>query len=63
MHKDESIAFGFDINTDGVFDYVIKNFTEVSIAIYDSEPDDGDSTFLNSVTLSTSCPGPWTIGS
>ena len=67
VHKDASIAFGFDINTGyntEEFDFVIANFAEVKITIYDSDPDDGDTTvFLQSATLSTSCPGPWTIGS
>lgn len=56
-----SIAFGFDISSRG-YDFVTENFKEVSITIYDSDPDDGDSkVLLNNVTLSTSCPGPWTI--
>jgi len=61
--KDESIAFGFDItNTFEGFNGTFNNFKEVSIIISDSDPNDDGSTLFN-VTLSTVCPGLWTIGS
>jgi hypothetical protein len=36
--------------------------TEITIIVSNSDPDQGGSTVI-SKTLSTSCPGPWTIGS
>ena len=61
--KGESIAFGFDItNTAEGFNGSVNNFKKVSITISDSDPNDDGSTLFN-VTLSTVCPGLWTIGS
>merc|ERR1712161_155533 len=49
-------------NTFEGFNGTFNNFKEVSIIISDSDPNDDGSTLFN-VTLSTVCPGLWTIGS
>jgi hypothetical protein len=58
VSKDESISFGFDFTLE-VPDF---NLTEITIIVSNLDPDQGGSTVI-SKTLSTSCPGPWTIGS
>jgi hypothetical protein len=62
--KDESIAFGFDVTiTDSAATpSTLDNFKDVSIIVSDLDPDQGGSTII-SKTMSTSCPGSWTIGS
>jgi hypothetical protein len=63
VKKDDAISFGFDVtNKKSDFDFAFKNLKEVSIIVSNSDPDEGGVTIITE-TLSTSCPGPWTIGS
>jgi hypothetical protein len=63
IKTNESISFGFDDTFDSDFNFTFENFKEVSIIVSNLDPDQGGSTIIISETLSTSCPGPWTIGS
>jgi hypothetical protein len=63
IKTNESISFGFDDTLDSGFNFTFDNLKEVSIIVSNLDPDQGGSTIITSKTLSTSCPGPWTIGS